>query len=148
MLPNLICNQSYRPCPADLHTQELLPFKVNSNHILYHHESTMRAFGPPRFLLTPLHHLRIFGSPCFFPTLSPSPPPPLIKISYFHSSSRPVAKFAPMAGEHVTGDWFSVPDLRLRDHRFTIPLDYSLNDLNSPKISVFAREVVAGNFRN
>lgn len=44
--------------------------------------------------------------------------------------------------EHVTGNWFSVPELRLRDHRFIVPLDYSKT---SPKITVFAREIVAGN---
>lgn len=44
--------------------------------------------------------------------------------------------------QHITGDWYSVPDLRLRDHRFTVPLDYSSR--SSPNISVFAREVVAG----
>ncbi|PON91152.1 Peptidase S [Trema orientale] len=48
------------------------------------------------------------------------------------------------APEHVVGKWFSVPDLRLRDHRFTVPLDYSADRSGaSPKISVFAREVVA-----
>lgn len=46
--------------------------------------------------------------------------------------------------EHVIGTWYSVPDLRLRDHRFTVPLDYSIDPHASPKISVFAREVVAG----
>lgn len=46
------------------------------------------------------------------------------------------------APEHVAGTWFSVPELRLRDHRFTVPLDYSLDQRTSPKISVFAREVV------
>lgn len=45
--------------------------------------------------------------------------------------------------EHVTGDWFSVPSLRLRDHRFTVPLDYSQGLQSSTKITVFAREVVA-----
>lgn len=43
--------------------------------------------------------------------------------------------------EHVTEKWFSVPELRLRNHRFSVPLDYSKN---SPKITVFAREIVAG----
>ncbi|XP_059634269.1 uncharacterized protein LOC132276715 [Cornus florida] len=43
--------------------------------------------------------------------------------------------------DHVAGTWFSVPDLRLRDHYFTVPLDYSVG--TSPKISIFAREVVA-----
>lgn len=47
--------------------------------------------------------------------------------------------------DHVTGDWFSVPSLRLRDHRFTVPLDYSQGPQSSSKITVFAREVVAGN---
>ncbi|KAL2468728.1 alpha/beta-hydrolase superfamily protein [Forsythia ovata] len=46
-------------------------------------------------------------------------------------------------GEHVTGDWFSVPEVRLRDHHFTVPLDYSLDHRTCPKISVFAREVVS-----
>lgn len=36
-----------------------------------------------------------------------------------------------------------MPDLRLRDHRFTVPLDYSIDRNASPKISVFAREVVS-----
>ncbi|OMP00327.1 putative Proline iminopeptidase [Corchorus olitorius] len=45
--------------------------------------------------------------------------------------------------EHVAGNWYSVPDLRLRDHRFTVPLDYKDREA-SPKISIFAREVVSG----
>ncbi|MED6218924.1 hypothetical protein PIB30_031039 [Stylosanthes scabra] len=45
--------------------------------------------------------------------------------------------------EDVAGEWQSVPELRLRDHRFTVPLDYSRGPHSSPKISVFAREVVA-----
>ncbi|KAJ4956762.1 hypothetical protein NE237_013545 [Protea cynaroides] len=45
--------------------------------------------------------------------------------------------------EHTAGNWYSVPELRLRDHRFTVPLDYSIDGSNSPKISIFAREVVA-----
>lgn len=44
--------------------------------------------------------------------------------------------------EHIAGPWYSVPELRLRDHHFTVPLDYSLSQ--SPKISVFAREAVSG----
>lgn len=48
--------------------------------------------------------------------------------------------------DHFTGAWYSVPGLRLRDHRFTVPLDYSLAHQSSCiTISVFAREVVAGN---
>ncbi|RAL46269.1 hypothetical protein DM860_016702 [Cuscuta australis] len=44
---------------------------------------------------------------------------------------------------HVVGDWFSVPELRLREHWFTVPLDHSSTDpRGSPTISIFAREVV------
>lgn len=46
--------------------------------------------------------------------------------------------------EHVSCSWYSVPELRLRDHRFSVPLDYSLDLHSTPRISVFAREVVAG----
>lgn len=46
--------------------------------------------------------------------------------------------------EHHAGTWYSVPDLRLRDHRFIVPLDYSIDRSASPKISIFVREVVAG----
>ncbi|KAL0397947.1 UNVERIFIED_CONTAM: Proline iminopeptidase [Sesamum calycinum] len=110
----------------------------------------MRAIGAPLILLTPLLHLRIFAYPRS-PTLSPPLLPPLFKLLRFHSS---IAKITSMArttiaaasasdGKHVSSDWFSVPELRLRDHRFTVPLDYSLDDSTSPKISVFAREVVA-----
>ncbi|MCL7037189.1 hypothetical protein MKW94_021578, partial [Papaver nudicaule] len=51
----------------------------------------------------------------------------------------------PDDNSHIAGTWFSVPELRLRDHRFTVPLDYSVNhqhQKSSPVISVFAREVV------
>ncbi|KAL2892118.1 Proline iminopeptidase [Bienertia sinuspersici] len=62
----------------------------------------------------------------------------------------PRSTFASMAAaasssdDHTIGDWFSVPDLKLRDHFFKVPLDYSLRS-NSfcPKITVFAREVVS-----
>lgn len=51
---------------------------------------------------------------------------------------------SPADTDHVTGNWYSVPELRLRDHHFTVPLDYSLRSSPScPKINVFAREVVA-----
>ncbi|XP_038681737.1 proline iminopeptidase-like [Tripterygium wilfordii] len=45
--------------------------------------------------------------------------------------------------DHVAGNWFSVPNLRLRDHRFTVPLDYSREPRASLNITVVAREVVA-----
>ncbi|KAL0428807.1 UNVERIFIED_CONTAM: Proline iminopeptidase [Sesamum radiatum] len=110
----------------------------------------MRAIGAPLILLTPLLHLPIFAYPRSS-TLAPPLLPPLFKLLRFHSS---IAKITSMAGtttaavsasdgKHVSSDWFSVPELRLRDHRFTVPLDYSLDDSTSPKISVFAREVVA-----
>jgi hypothetical protein len=50
--------------------------------------------------------------------------------------------------DHVAGSWYSVPELRLRDHRFIVPLDYALDRRASPKISIFAREVVAGMYAN
>ncbi|XP_048141182.1 proline iminopeptidase-like [Rhodamnia argentea] len=46
--------------------------------------------------------------------------------------------------EQIAGEWYSVPELRLRDHCFAVPLDYSADRNISQKISVFAREVVAG----
>ncbi len=49
--------------------------------------------------------------------------------------------------DHVTGSWSSVPELRLRSHRFTVPLDYSIDPHASPKISIFAREVVTGTWK-
>ncbi|KAK9743053.1 hypothetical protein RND81_03G213800 [Saponaria officinalis] len=48
-----------------------------------------------------------------------------------------------ISDDHVVGKWFSVPELRIRDHYFTVPLDYSLQLESSLKITVFAREVVA-----
>lgn len=71
------------------------------------------------------------------------------KLRYFHFFRRSMATVTAMdstAGgtDHVAGDWYSVPELRLRDHRFIVPLDYSRDRASSPKISVFAREVVAG----
>ncbi|ERN05045.1 uncharacterized protein LOC18433212 [Amborella trichopoda] len=45
-------------------------------------------------------------------------------------------------GEHRVEAWFSVPDLRMRDHTFRVPLDYTAISLTS-KISIFVREVVA-----
>ncbi|KAK4435183.1 Proline iminopeptidase [Sesamum alatum] len=107
----------------------------------------MRAIGAPLLLLTPLLHLRIFTYPRS-PIFSPPSPPPLLKLLRFHAKITSMAGTTTAAasasdGKHVSSDWFSVPELRLRDHRFTVPLDYSLDDSTSAKISVFAREVVA-----
>ncbi|KAK0583381.1 hypothetical protein LWI29_036336 [Acer saccharum] len=96
--------------------------------------------------------------PVFFrlsPLLSPRTVSlfPKTKLQYSSSLRSSDRTFAAMVGanaaagkfssEHVAGEWYSVPELRLRDHRFTVPLDYSLDRSASPKISVFAREVVS-----
>ncbi|KDP43915.1 hypothetical protein JCGZ_20925 [Jatropha curcas] len=85
--------------------------------------------------------------------LSPRAVSPLSvsKLVHFYSCWSALRTLAAMAKandtasnslpEHVVGTWYSVPDLRLRDHRFTVPLDYSA-DRNGTKISIFAREVV------
>ncbi|XP_070038221.1 uncharacterized protein LOC107829227 isoform X2 [Nicotiana tabacum] len=101
-------------------------------------------------LIKPLLHLHLpfpFSIPIF--SLSPL----RTKYLHFHFSTTPselsamaANKTATVDGkstpDHVAGGWYSVPDLRLRDHRFIVPLDYSLDDSSSPKITVFAREVV------
>ncbi|XP_050387632.1 uncharacterized protein LOC126803937 [Argentina anserina] len=61
----------------------------------------------------------------------------------FTAMSLPTSTAADSPRDHAAGDWFSVPELRLRDHRFLVPLDYSAGPNASPKISVFAREVVS-----
>ncbi|XP_073143281.1 uncharacterized protein [Henckelia pumila] len=97
-------------------------------------------------LLTSLLHLQISLYPPF--SLRPT------KLCHFYPSSRPLVKFMSTVdntaasavggeGARFTGEWFSVPELRLRDHRFTVPLDYSLDYSASPKISVFVREIVS-----
>nr|XP_016512185.1 PREDICTED: proline iminopeptidase-like [Nicotiana tabacum] len=104
-------------------------------------------------LIKPLLHLHLrfpFSTPIF--SLSP------LRTKYLHSHSfttpslpkltATVAnKMAAVDGnstaDHIAGGWYSAPDLRLRDHRFNVPLNYSLDHSSSPKISVFAREVVA-----
>ncbi|KAL4024448.1 proline iminopeptidase [Cucumis melo var. makuwa] len=81
---------------------------------------------------------------------------PLIPLPNFLSAAhcrRSVRLSAAMAGilsprapsppVHVAGTWYSVPELRLRDHHFSVPLNYSLDQGSSTRISVFAREVVS-----
>ncbi|KAL3814802.1 hypothetical protein ACJIZ3_016070 [Penstemon smallii] len=111
----------------------------------------MRAVRVHVSLLTPLLHIRIFTSSRPH-TVSLPPTPPLSKKFFFHSVSRPITKITSMVystttttggGEHTAGAWFSVPELRLRDHTFTVPLDYSLDQYTSPTISVFAREIIS-----
>lgn len=104
-------------------------------------------FAPPSRVINPPFHLissRILGS--------------TKKIVFIHSFREAIATFSTMEGakakatasgdelsaEHVLGHWYSVPELRLRDHRFSVPLDYSsLDHSTTLKISIFAREVVA-----
>ncbi|KAG5626657.1 hypothetical protein H5410_011875 [Solanum commersonii] len=102
-------------------------------------------------LIKPLIRL---PSPFSTPIISPSP---LRKqFLYLHSSATTsLQKLTAMAdnktaavdgnstSDHVSDAWYSVPDLRLRDHRFIVPLDYSIDRCSSTKITVFAREVVA-----
>ncbi|KAI3679000.1 hypothetical protein L6452_38305 [Arctium lappa] len=80
-----------------------------------------------------------------------SPFLPTAPRKHFHSLRRSISAATATMGEtagnsslleYVAGAWYSVPELRLRDHHFTVPLDYSLSQ--SPKISVFTREAVAG----
>ncbi|XP_074329275.1 uncharacterized protein LOC141666923 isoform X1 [Apium graveolens] len=88
-------------------------------------------------------------------SLFPSPSTPFIKsLSSLSSNLSRRDQFsasiaARMGGskvspDHFTGAWFSVPGLRLRDHRFNVPLDYTISDQDGcGTISLFAREVVA-----
>ncbi|XP_034708449.1 proline iminopeptidase [Vitis riparia] len=99
-------------------------------------------------LMKPPLLLRFISSTAHSILLNPIPKP-----LCFHSSRRLARAVIAMAGanssagcsssDHVAGAWYSVPDLRLRDHYFTVPLDYSLDCSTCPKISIFAREVVS-----
>lgn len=112
---------------------------------------------PPRpFLNTLLHHFHYHHRPLCSHALSSISHFTTLSISHCNPSlshSRRASLFtmnkaslaAAASPDHVAGDWYSVPELRLREHRFTVPLDYSRGPHSSPKISVFAREVVAGN---
>ncbi|KAK7394712.1 hypothetical protein VNO78_15247 [Psophocarpus tetragonolobus] len=110
--------------------------------------------APPLPFLTKLlphfHHNILHSSRAFFSLLHFTKP---FSISNRFLSHSRRSSLLPMNGEgltagdslpeHVIGEWYSVPELRLRDHRFIIPLDHSRGPLSSPKITVFAREVVA-----
>ncbi|CAN0884517.1 Proline iminopeptidase [Linum grandiflorum] len=113
--------------------------------------------APPNFLIK-FHPLYLVSS------FSSSSPPPTFSLPPSLATARPFTRFktprpatvtsctmavdnlsSPLLSppEHVVGPWYSVPDLRLRDHRFSVPLNYSSADRNaSPKLTVFAREVV------
>ncbi|KAB5569381.1 hypothetical protein DKX38_003174 [Salix brachista] len=75
------------------------------------------------------------------PALSPRAIPPLPARTF--SAMSETISLADSTPDHVAGTWYSVPDLRLRDHQFTVPLDYTIDRNASPKISVYAREVVS-----
>ncbi|RRT51899.1 hypothetical protein B296_00050830 [Ensete ventricosum] len=101
--------------------------------------------GPPLLLLSASPRKAI-------PSFAPPPPrdlplalalgrPPPRRLPPPWICSMAVASVAALE-RHDAGDWYSVPDLSLRDHRFTVPLDYSAAAGSS--ITVFAREVVAG----
>lgn len=118
--------------------------------------SLLVTFSFPSYFIKPqqLFHFNYSSSSLFLPSHST----PIINksLSLSHYSSRrdliSISTAAGMGGSKVspdyfTGAWFSVPGLRLRDHRFSVPLDYSVADQSGcVTISVFAREVVAGNF--
>lgn len=111
----------------------------------------MYSTGPLQLLMRPALLPRPFLS-----TLSPHSIllNPISKLRFLHSSRLLAGAVVAMAGvyssvgasspEHFAGAWYSVPDLRLRDHYFTVPLDYSLDRSSCPKITIFAREVVSG----
>ncbi|KAI4372332.1 hypothetical protein MLD38_010575 [Melastoma candidum] len=82
---------------------------------------------------------------------SPLPRPPLPKLRFpspshnFHVLMSTVHGSS-ASSDPLSGPWLSVPGLRLRDHRFTLPLDYSHH--SSSTISVFARELVSAGKEN
>ncbi|CAL0304696.1 unnamed protein product [Lupinus luteus] len=107
---------------------------------------------PSRFLKPLLHHSSrsLSSSQTFTLLFSFSHSLPLSKPFLSHSrrfNLIPMTAQNPSAVDssldHVSDDWYSVPEIRLRNHWFTLPLDYSQGLHSSPKISVFAREVVA-----
>ncbi|KAF5946272.1 hypothetical protein HYC85_016500 [Camellia sinensis] len=110
----------------------------------------MWATQTPLSLIKPLFLSRY--SPLTPRSISRTPLRNLLSFGYSRRSS--VATVTAMDGgaktksansspDHNAGNWYSVPELRLRDHHFTVPLDYSLDHRTCPKISVFAREVAA-----
>ncbi|OMO64393.1 Alpha/beta hydrolase-1 [Corchorus capsularis] len=111
----------------------------------------MLSTHAPPSLIKPLFFFNF--SPSFSTlsaTLSPVPPVKLLRFRHCRFSIHTLIAMSAAKSnatgysslEHVAGSWYSVPDLRLRDHRFTVPLDYKDREA-SPKISIFAREVVS-----
>lgn len=92
-------------------------------------------FSTPIISLSPLRKQ--------FPYLHSSATTSLQKLTAM-ADNKTAAVDGNFTSDHVSDAWYSVPDLRLRDHRFTVPLDYSIDRCSSTKITVFAREVVAG----
>lgn len=124
--------------------------RINIRKMRALHTPTPLIYTGPSFIKP---HLLLFrysaADPRFL--LTPTKPHNLDNFRSFFRRRSIATTVAAMGGskatpDHVAGDWFSVPGLRLRDHRFTVPLDYSIDHSTSPTISVFAREVVSGNF--
>ncbi|KAF2291178.1 hypothetical protein GH714_020535 [Hevea brasiliensis] len=100
--------------------------------------------------------LLLASSSLFSPhTTSRQSPLSFSKLLHFHCRRSSFHTFAAMAEakdaafysppEHDVGSWYSVPDLRLRDHRFTVPLDYSVQRSASPNLHFCSRIVAARN---
>ncbi|XVF22476.1 hypothetical protein REPUB_Repub12eG0176000 [Reevesia pubescens] len=111
----------------------------------------MLATHAPPSLINPLLFFNFSSSlSTLSATLSPIQPAKLLRFRPRRFSVRTLTTMSLAKSdatgnsppEHFAGNWYSVPDLRLRDHRFMVPLDYK-NREASFKISIFAREVVA-----
>ncbi|XP_007051700.2 PREDICTED: proline iminopeptidase [Theobroma cacao] len=110
----------------------------------------MLATHAPPSLIKPLFFSFSSSLSTLSATLSPIPSTKLLNFRPRRTSFRALTTMAGTKSdctgysspEHVAGNWYSVPDLRLRDHRFMVPLDYKDREASS-KISIFAREVVA-----
>ncbi|WRX08064.1 Alpha/beta hydrolase fold-1 - like 2 [Theobroma cacao] len=110
----------------------------------------MLATHAPPSLIKPLFFSFSSSLSTLSATLSPIPSTKLLSFRPRRTSFRALTTMAGAKSdstgysspEHVSGNWYSVPDLRLRDHRFMVPLDYKDREASS-KISIFAREVVA-----
>ncbi|KAF8017065.1 hypothetical protein BT93_H2318 [Corymbia citriodora subsp. variegata] len=102
----------------------------------------MLILHAPPSLIKPLRFLALLPHSTASPT--PRSPPTAVRLARrFVSMVNSTAADGDASLEHLAGEWYSVPELRLRDHRFAVPLDYSADRSTSKKISVFAREVVS-----
>ncbi|KAK8711315.1 hypothetical protein V6N13_146599 [Hibiscus sabdariffa] len=110
----------------------------------------MLKINAPPSLIKPLFNFNLSFSSSICSTLSPLQSSSLRRFHLRRTSIHSLVTMSVSKSdatshstpEQVAGNWYSVPDLRLRDHRFMVPLDYKNRDASS-KISIFAREVVA-----